>query len=201
MRDKYGTESDPYCYPDSDTLINLFDIHDPNTLSEAETDFYAQRLLAYQATDPSLSHFTLNHLQTIHHHLFQDVYNWAGEIRSIDVSKGRTRFCAASRIVQQSSKEFSLIPQLSEISDLTILIAAFADIYCELNIIHPFREGNGRTLRLFFEELAFVLGQELVWPNIDKEQWVQANIAGYNGDLQLLIEIFTIAFNAENHEI
>jgi cell filamentation protein len=69
------------------------------------------------------------------------------------------------------------------------LIAEIADIYCELNVIHPFREGNGRAQRFFFEELLFYLGMNVVWPNISKEQWVTANIDGYNGDLSALIEI------------
>jgi len=59
-----------------------------------------------------------------------------------------------------------------------------ADIFCELNIVHPFREGNGRTQRLFFEELFFFLGMSIVWPDISKEEWVEANISGYSGDLE-----------------
>lgn len=68
-----------------------------------------------------------------------------------------------------------------------------ADLYCEINIVHPFREGNGRTQRFFFEELIATLGKTIQWPNISQDAWVNANIAGYRGDLKPLQDILSQA--------
>jgi cell filamentation protein len=62
-----------------------------------------------------------------------------------------------------------------------------------MNIVHPFREGNGRVQRFFFEELLFAPGYELTWPKISKEMWIDANIAGYDLNLEPLIAIFSQA--------
>ena len=70
------------------------------------------------------------------------------------------------------------------------MIMSLVELFCELNIVHPFREGNGRVLRYFFEELAFTLGYEISWPKVSKEEWINANIAGVNLDLVPLKNIF-----------
>jgi cell filamentation protein len=71
------------------------------------------------------------------------------------------------------------------------LVTEIADIFSELNIIHPFREGNGRTQRFFFEELfsILILAVSVNWPDISKDEWVNANIQGYLGDLRSLNRI------------
>lgn len=66
-----------------------------------------------------------------------------------------------------------------------------ADYYCELNVIHPFREGNGRTQRLFFEAIALNAGYEVDWSQVNRDEWLDANIRGYFGDLAPLQAIFT----------
>lgn len=61
---------------------------------------------------------------------------------------------------------------------------------CELNVIHPFRDGNGRAIRLYFEVLAANRATDISWAGINAGEWLSANIAGYHGDLAPLIEIF-----------
>lgn len=121
------------------------------------------------------------------------MFEWAGEIRTVDISKGSTRFCTCQRIEQEAIIQFSRIPKLINIDSTEELITIIADIFCELNIIHPFREGNGRTQRFFFEELFFFLGLNVEWPDISKDKWIQANIQGYNGDIKPLAQILTDA--------
>ncbi|WP_249122374.1 Fic family protein [Pseudoalteromonas sp. A22] len=77
---------------------------------------------------------------------------------TVDISKGETRFCTCSRINVEVQKQFQQIETLDINAAKPEILAQLADIYCELNIIHPFREGNGRTQRFFFEELLFFLG-------------------------------------------
>ena len=190
MRDKYGVEHDSYCYPGSDVLVNLLNIRDPDELAEAEAEFTAERYRTYEARQLSPTDFSFEHLQHLHHHLFQDLYEWAGKPRDVDISKGTTRFCTCSRIQPEAKKLFSTIPARAGSNNKHDLIAKVADLYCEMNILHPFREGNGRVQRLFFEELLFTLGYELRWPEISKEAWLDANIAGYDLNLEPLKTIF-----------
>ncbi len=195
MRDKYGVAQDKYCYPDSDVLINLLNIRNSDELAEAETEFSAERYRTYVPPELSLSDFSLEHLQHLHHHLFQDLYGWAGELRDVDISKGSTRFCHCTRITPEATKLFRIIPSLSECSSDSDLIAKVAHLYCELNLLHPFREGNGRVQRFFFEELLFKLGYVVTWPVISRQEWIDANIAGVFGELQPLQHIFTVAIS------
>lgn len=190
MRDKYGVEHDSYCYPDSDVLVNLLNITDPLELAEAEAEFTAERYRTYESRQLSPADFSFEHLQHLHHHLFQDLYEWAGKPREVDISKGTTRFCTCSRIQPEATKLFANIPALTNLKSEHDLITRVADLYCEMNILHPFREGNGRVQRFFFEELLFTLGYELRWPPITKEAWIDANIAGYDLNLEPLKGIF-----------
>ena len=193
MRDKYEVAHDKYCYPDSSILVNLLDIRDPERLALAEAEFSAERYRTYQASQLSLSDFSLLHLQQLHHHLFQDIYEWAGKLRDVDISKGQTRFCTCMRIEPEAKKLFESIPELAKLRDRDELIHAIADLFCEMNLIHPFREGNGRVQRFFFEELLFTLGYHVTWPKISRQVWVDANVAGVYLDLEPLKAIFNQA--------
>ncbi|KKO44840.1 cell filamentation protein Fic [Arsukibacterium ikkense] len=190
MRDKYGVLHDVYCYADSDVLINFLNIKDADKLAEAEAAFSAARYRNYQSAVTSLGQLTLAHLQQLHHYLFQDVYSWAGQLRTVDISKGTTRFCNCQRIKPEADKLMLLIPALAQINNKDAMADAMADLYCELNMLHPFRDGNGRAQRFFFEEMAFLLDYEILWPPLLQQDWVKANVAGVNLDLGPLQHIF-----------
>lgn len=195
MRDKYGVSQDSYCYKNSDVLVNKLNIENYDSLAEAELAFTAIRYSEYSSKITSIKKFNLSHLQALNFQLFQDVYDWAGDIRVVDIAKGETRFCTCTRIDAEAQKQFSRIPLLLNINNQEQLVIELADIFCELNIIHPFREGNGRTQRFFFEELCFFLGLNIRWPDISKEEWIQANVDGYNGYLKSLESIFNGAIS------
>jgi cell filamentation protein len=193
MRDKYGVAQDHYCYPSSNTLINLLDIRDSDELDKAEVAFSEHRYIEYSSLVSVLEDFDIEHFRHLHWVLFQDVYGWAGEDRDVDISKGYTRFCSCSFIERELIRQLERIPQLRECSERSVFIRFVADIFCEINIIHPFREGNGRATRFFFEELVFVAGYELNWPGISKEEWTEANVQGYFGEISFLESIFDMA--------
>ncbi|MGR5347288.1 putative adenosine monophosphate-protein transferase Fic [Vibrio mediterranei] len=195
MRDKYGVSQDHYCYPHSNTLINLLDIRDSEKLDEAEVAFSEQRYIEYSSLVSGLEDFDMKHFLHLHWVLFQDVYQWAGEVRDVDISKGNTRFCHCSFIERELIRQLERIPQLLECLNRNEFVRLVADIFCEINIIHPFREGNGRATRFFFEEMVFVAGYELDWPDISKEQWINANQQGYLGDVSFLEHIFNLAIS------
>jgi len=200
MPDKYGVLHDKYCYPDTDVLINLLNIHDADLLAEAEAEITAVRYQTYLSSVRPLADFTFEHLQFLHIHLFQDLYSWAGQIRDVDLAKGTTRFCTSSRVEAEALKWFKQLPALAHIQSQQQLVEKIADMFCELNLIHPFRDGNGRTQRFFFEELLFALGYDLTWPEISQEDWVYANIAGVELDLSPLILIFQKAISPTSNE-
>lgn len=79
---------DPYCYPGSNLLRNLLGLHDRSELERAERQLIQLRI---EEGTPS-GNFDLNHLQAIHRHLFQDIYDWAGEIRQVEISKDGSQF-------------------------------------------------------------------------------------------------------------
>ncbi|MGF1681465.1 putative adenosine monophosphate-protein transferase Fic [Photobacterium minamisatsumaniensis] len=189
MRDKYDVEHDPDCYPDTSVLVNLLSIRNEDELEAAERDFTHVRATYFE---PEFDNFTLEYLQTIHQTLFQDLYAWAGKVRQVDITKGETRFCHWQNIARETDKLLGALRNETFLCNLPLdeFIARIAHYYCELNVIHPFREGNGRVQRIFFEILAINAGYEVCWEGINLKEWVEANQAGYFGLLQPLEILF-----------
>ena len=145
MLDKYGVGQDPYCYPGTDVLRNRLGLTDESALHEAERNLSE---IAASQLDFDLPPYDLAYLQRIHRHLFADVYDWAGELRTVDISKGGTHFCNEARIEAESTKLFKRVALAGwfEAMARPDLVIAAAELYGDLNIIHPFREGNGLSL-------------------------------------------------------
>lgn len=113
----------------------------------------------------------------------------------MDISKGDTRFCTWTRIEPEANKLFRTIPELADCQEHVELIEKVADLFCELNLLHPFREGNGRVLRFFFEEMLYTIGYDVTWLKISQQDWIDANIAGVHLNLDLLKVIFNQAIS------
>jgi len=182
MRDKYGVIGDPGCYPGTDVLQNRLGLQDPGLLASAEAELAAVAVESIEIGEPP---FDLAYLRELHRQLFADVYEWAGQLRSIDISKGQTRFCTASRIAPEANR---LLEHLAEVDNHFVdlerseLVRRSAELYGELNMVHPFRDGNGRTLRLFFEHLILRCGYGVSWEPMDRDEWVAACIAAVGCD-------------------
>lgn len=136
--------------------------------------------------------YDLAYLQEIHRKLFRQTYDWAGELRSIDISKGDTRFCTASRIEPEADTLFSQVARADWLEGLARreLVHQVAEFYGDLNMVHPFRDGNGRAQRILFEHLIINAGYEISWWAVEPEEWTRANIAAVACDYQPLIDIF-----------
>ncbi|WP_425315043.1 Fic/DOC family protein [Stutzerimonas stutzeri] len=147
MLDKYGVGQDPLCYPGTTVLRNRFDLTDDQALHDAERTLSE---IAASAIDFDLPPYDLPYLQRIHRTLFVDIYEWAGELRTVDISKGNTHFCDVTRIEAESAKLFRRLAEANWYEGMTRqqLTCAVAELYGDLNMIHPFREGNGGRLRL-----------------------------------------------------
>jgi len=168
-----------YCYLGSDVLINKLGLTDEGALEAAEIELTQARIDQYE---PDFDDISLPALGAIHFHLFQDLYDWAGELRTIDISKGGTRFASASRIEPEADKLFQQLGREAYLAALPRdqFVARLAHYYCELNVIHPFRDGNGRAQRLMFEVISINAGYALRWEPIGRAEWVDANIAAYH---------------------
>ncbi|WGG49035.1 putative adenosine monophosphate-protein transferase Fic [Rugamonas sp. DEMB1] len=190
MSDKYGTGQDgQYCYPDSDVLINKLGLTDGDALEATEIELTQARIDQYE---PDFDDISLSALRAIHRYLFQDLYDWAGDLRTVDISKGTTRFANVSRIEPEADKLFRQLAQENYLTGLTReqFVARLAHFYCELNVVHPFRDGNGRAQRLLFEVISINAGFELRWEPISRDEWGNANIAASNCRLELLTVLF-----------
>ena len=93
--DKYDSLNDYYCYPGTSVLKNKLNIQDMSTLEAAEREITAEtiKFLRYQSPP-----YNLDYMRKLHGDLFSELYDWAGELRTVDISKGGTRFCTCGRI-------------------------------------------------------------------------------------------------------
>lgn len=189
MRDKYGAGGDPACYPGTDVLINKLDLRDPDLLDAAEAEFAAIAVEQIELEGPP---FDLDYLCRLHRQLFSEVYDWAGQVRNVDISKGQTRFCTASRIVPEVNRLLGSLAIRNNLRGLerADLVRRTAELYGDLNMVHPFREGNGRVMRLFFEQLIVFCGYAVTWQPVERDEWVDACIAAVGCDYQLLAGLF-----------
>ena len=174
---KYGSTGSNDCYSGTDVLKNKLGMKDANILEEHETAItYIRQLELIQ--DPINGSFDLTHLQKIHRHIFRDIYDFAGKIRVVGLSKGTTPFCNPPYIEQNAEKLFNELQNenLSPGISKKALASRLAYYMSEINIIHPFREGNGRTIREFIHCLALHCGYELDWANVDADKLLTASI-------------------------
>ena len=174
---KYGSKDSKYCYPGTNVLKNKLDIKDKKLLEEADSLYSAQRLLELQA-DPIEGAFDLEHLKKIHYYIFQDLYEFAGEIREEDIIKGNTHFAKSQYIVQNAKKLFKELKNENNLSETSLKQFANRAAYymAELNIIHPFRDGNGRAIREFIRCLAFEAEYKLNWHSVSSDELFNASV-------------------------
>jgi cell filamentation protein len=187
--DKYGTGQDPYCLENSNTLINRLGIYSEKELQDVELQLTEIAALDIDFCPPP---YDLNYLCELHRMLFGDIYTWAGDIRSIDISKGDTRFCNCNRIEAEANKQFEKLKEAGYFENdcRESLIAHTAELYIELNMTHPFREGNGRAQRILFEHIIINSGYEFSLDDVSENEWIQANIAGVDCNYDPMAKIF-----------
>ena len=134
-----------YCYPDSFVLRNMLDIEDAVLLEQAERRITSARI-AELAQSPICGTFDLKHLCAIHRHIFQDIYAWAGELRSVNIAKGN-QFCLYQHIEAYAATVFGELKTERCLSKTLLekMPERLAYYLSEINVLHPFREGNGRV--------------------------------------------------------
>lgn len=168
-----------YCYPNSEVLINKLNIHDKQKLYEAE-----RRLTMLRLNDlidkPIGGKFDFKHLQNIHQYIFQDIYFWAGKVRTVDIAKSNM-FCKVQYINIQAKEIFTNLKEDKYLYGLSEgeFIKKIAYYFAEINALHPFREGNGRAQREFIRELALQQGYVIHFARISREEMLEASIDSF----------------------
>jgi cell filamentation protein len=180
-----------YCYPNTDVLINKFGIKNSKDLLESEGIFSGFRL-AHLLSKPIVDgKFDLKHLQLIHKYIFQDIYSWGGELRTVDISKGNC-FCIHQYINDEADRIFGGIKKEEYLKNLDI--DSFSDRLAyysgEINALHPFREGNGRSAREFIRCLAYNAGYTIDFSKINTEELFDAFVKSFSVDHSNLKSLF-----------
>jgi cell filamentation protein len=175
---------DPYLDPRTGVFRNRLGLTDRAALAAAESDLSVARVDQLRRRR-LLGRYDLEHLRAFHWTIFQDVYPWAGQLRTVLIVKAGASFCLPHQIVDTAADVFGRLAADRYLRDrdrdgfldgLTALLA-------EVNALHPFREGNGRTQRAFLSQLARDAGYGLRWEHVDRDANIDAARAAADGDL------------------
>lgn len=178
-----------YCYTDSDVLMNKLGIRDMEQLQLVEKRLTMLRILELMER-PVQGGFDIKHLQAIHKYIFQDIYEWAGKIRTVDIAKGNM-FCNVKFIQSQAEEIFGKLKEEAYLQDLDEkeIPVRLAYYFSEINALHPFREGNGRCQREFIRILALHAGYVINFAKVTREEMQKASedsfLCHYNSMEQL----------------
>jgi cell filamentation protein len=178
---------DPYLDPASGVLRNLLGITDAQELSQVEAALTASRLVDLERHRLP-GRYDLTHLRAFHRHIFGDVYDWAGQLRTVSIAKAGEVFCLPQHLESYATDVFGRLAAADRLRGLPRerFITQLAELLGDVNALHPFREGNGRTQRAFFSQLAHDAGHHVDWVRMNPEDNESASIAAHHGDLQPL---------------
>lgn len=181
----------PYYVKGTDVLKNLLDIDSAAELRTAEDEITTFRL-AELRVKPIEGKLDYKHLKSIHKHIFGDLYEWAGKERTIPTEKGGHRFQWPEIIEKDTDKLLSDLQSESYLqnTDKKTFVEKAAHYFGELNFIHPFPEGNGRTQRAFFDHIAERAGYDFAWNELQENELLNAAIHSYAIDNSKLEQCF-----------
>lgn len=187
--DKYfSSDQDPYMDQQTQTLKNIPNLQTPEKLEAFEEVIFQASFTEASDYIAKQKFIDLSSWKAVHKICFADVYSWAGELRTIRIAKGKTVFSYPENIEQEADKYFSEINQSLKANSLTTDQAA--RYFAEINVLHPFREGNGRTQRILFTELYRRMGYVIDYSLTNQDEMIDMMIAGYNGDYGPITALF-----------
>ncbi len=177
MSDLYEARNSIYCYKNTDVLRNKFDIKDNEKLEDVERKIVIIKLYDLRQNE-KIGKFDIEHFLEIHRYLFEDIYYFGGLFRNENIAKGNFSFAdwqyiedELKRILEELRKENYLNGYKKE-----KLAEKLAYYMAELNVLHPFRDGNGRTIREFIRQLAYFNGYILDIQHMSPEEMLHASI-------------------------
>lgn len=178
----YSAEDDPYSLPNG-VLDNKLGITNTQDLNELEADLAALAISNLLKLSPPKD-FSVETLKSIHREIFSEIYPWAGKVRVVDIGKGDTHFESHQNIEGKLNALFADCKTKNYFAHLSEdeFAKESAEFLIELNRIHPFREGNGRTQRLLLSQIALNAGYKVAWEGISESAMRQACIDGLSGN-------------------
>jgi cell filamentation protein len=177
---------DPYADPATGVLHNKLGLSAAGELEAAEREI-THAALIFLKESPVKPSYDLRHLCAVHRRIFGDIYDWAGQLRIVAIAKG-SWFCLPQYIESAAAETFRALHGENLLSGLPrdVFTERLAFYLGEVNAIHPFREGNGRAQRAFFEQLASDAGFILDWQDLDADRNTAASAAIMRGDSALM---------------
>ncbi|WP_375675584.1 Fic/DOC family protein [Bartonella sp. CL100XZDX] len=185
--EKYKGSGDSYTDPETGVMYNRFGIKDKATLQRVESTISYVKSFEFVHT-PIGGKFDLDYMKEIHRRLFGDIYEWAGQVRLVDIAKGNSMFASYNQIESYAPKITKKLAKEQYLRGLGAYdFSQRAGYYMgELNALHPFREGNGRTQREFMVQLAREAGYHINWKGIERQEMTRASIEAHFGNSEYL---------------
>jgi cell filamentation protein len=161
---------DPYSWPGSDCLRNKFGITDAGKLQVLEARIVSARDVELSVNSLP-GEYNLEHLMQFHRAFFGDIYEWAGELRTVNIHKAGSMFAAHQFLGDEMTSLLRRLAQDNWLRGLRrrVFIEKLAYYYGEINARHPFREGNGRTQRTFLRQMSASAGWRLDWSELRQD--------------------------------
>jgi cell filamentation protein len=177
---------DPYADAATGLLRNKLGLSTAEELEAAEREI-THAALIFLKESPVRPSYDLGHLCAIHLRIFGDIYDWAGQLRTVAIAKG-SWFCLPQYIESSAAETFRALLGESLLRGLPrdVFTERLTYYLGEVNAIHPFREGNGRAQRAFFEQLGSDAGFVLDWQHLDADRNIAASAAIMHGDPTLM---------------
>lgn len=186
----YESKNSVYCYKGTNTLVNKLNIKDPVALENYETSVIGLKLMALNKKGIT-GNFDVNHFVSIHKFLFEDIYTFAGLFRTENIAKDYFQFAEWEYIESELTRLLNELKNENFLSGLAKeeISKRLAYYWAELNVLHPFREGNGRTTREFLRQLALKNHYILNLQNVDAKALLDASIKSIidTNDLEILL--------------
>ena len=178
-----AADADPYLDPASGVLRNRLGITDAGELAQVEAALTASRLVDLERQRLP-GRYDLAHLQAFHRYILGDIYDWAGELRVVSIAKGGV-FCLPQHLRSYAADVFGRLAAADRLRGLPRdrFVTKLAEFLADVNALHPFREGNGRTQRAFFSQLAHDAGHHIDWVRMNPDENIAASATALHGDL------------------
>ena len=182
MASKYQAKNNSFYYENSDTPKNKYNIKDSEIIHQIEKDLIEEAYKIFFVELDEDTIFNEEYYIKLHKKTFENLYDWAGNYRDFNMSKGESRFCQGAFIISSSKKIFDELKKDNYLKDYQNkskedFAKKLAYYKCELNVLHPFYELNGRITRMFFDMIVSYNEYEPIdYSTIKKDEYIQGAI-------------------------
>ncbi|MTI94340.1 MAG: cell filamentation protein Fic [Firmicutes bacterium] len=182
--------TDDYFVEDEEIIQNKLGIKDPKILHRFEEEITFIRIAEIE-DKPVVGSFDFDHLKEIHKRIFSDIYDFAGKARTVNLLKNSSVFCYSENIESEQKSIFTKLAKNNYLKSLPKdeFIRKFAELAGDLNALHPFREGNGRAIRVFLSQLGRNADYDIRYRDADIKELLEADIAAFHCDFKPMIEL------------